>query len=202
MSKLDELINELCLNGCDFIQIDECFDKFNGMTGVSLKWKDEGNCKFIDYMNAYKNLKINVTQTPFATVKNLNQNILKRGDILVTTASEVPDECAITSVIENEIEDNIFLDDHLFGLHLKKAYKDCIDTTFVNYYMNTISFKKDVRKKVKGVTRFFVSPNDIGKIFIPLPPLPVQEEIVRILDNFTELTAELTAEITAIKKQY
>ena len=33
---------------------------------------------------------------------------------------------------------------------------------------------------------------------IPLPPLPVQEEIVRILDNFTELTAELTAR----KKQY
>ena len=33
---------------------------------------------------------------------------------------------------------------------------------------------------------------------IPLPPLPVQQEIVRILDNFTELTAELTAR----KKQY
>ncbi len=33
---------------------------------------------------------------------------------------------------------------------------------------------------------------------VPVPPLPVQEEIVRILDNFTELTAELTAR----KKQY
>lgn len=37
---------------------------------------------------------------------------------------------------------------------------------------------------------------------IPLPPLPVQEEIVRILDKFTELTEELTAELTARKKQY
>ena len=34
--------------------------------------------------------------------------------------------------------------------------------------------------------------------FVPIPPLEVQEEIVRILDNFTELTAELTAR----KKQY
>lgn len=33
---------------------------------------------------------------------------------------------------------------------------------------------------------------------IPLPPLPVQQEIVRILDSFTELTAELKAR----KKQY
>ena len=37
---------------------------------------------------------------------------------------------------------------------------------------------------------------------IPLPPLPVQQEIVRILDSFTELTAELTVELTARKKQY
>ena len=37
---------------------------------------------------------------------------------------------------------------------------------------------------------------------IPVPPLPVQEEIVRTLDNFTELTAELTAELAARKKQY
>lgn len=37
---------------------------------------------------------------------------------------------------------------------------------------------------------------------IPVPPLPVQREIVRILDNFTALIAELTAELTARKKQY
>ena len=37
---------------------------------------------------------------------------------------------------------------------------------------------------------------------IPVPPLPVQSEIVRILDAFTALTAELTAELTARRKQY
>lgn len=37
---------------------------------------------------------------------------------------------------------------------------------------------------------------------IPVPPLEVQAEIVRILDTFTELTAELTAELTTRKKQY
>jgi type I restriction enzyme S subunit len=37
---------------------------------------------------------------------------------------------------------------------------------------------------------------------IPIPPLPIQKEIVRILDTFTKLTAELTAELTARKKQY
>ena len=44
--------------------------------------------------------------------------------------------------------------------------------------------------------------NDVLNMSIPLPPLPVQDEIVRILDNFTELTEELTEELTARKKQY
>ena len=37
---------------------------------------------------------------------------------------------------------------------------------------------------------------------VPVPPLPVQSEIVKILDNFTELVAELVAELAARKKQY
>lgn len=40
------------------------------------------------------------------------------------------------------------------------------------------------------------------ELSIPVPPLEVQGEIVRILDNFTELTAALTAALTARKKQY
>ena len=39
-------------------------------------------------------------------------------------------------------------------------------------------------------------------MLIPVPPLEVQREIVRVLDSFTLLTAELTAELTARKKQY
>lgn len=47
-----------------------------------------------------------------------------------------------------------------------------------------------------------ISIPDTDKFCIPIPPLDIQSEIVRILDNFTELTAELTAELHARKKQY
>lgn len=47
-----------------------------------------------------------------------------------------------------------------------------------------------------------LTQNVLNKVQISLPPLEVQREIVRILDNFTELTTELTAELTARKKQY
>lgn len=42
----------------------------------------------------------------------------------------------------------------------------------------------------------------VKNLQIPIPPLSVQKEIVRILDTFTQLTAELTTELTARKKQY
>lgn len=42
----------------------------------------------------------------------------------------------------------------------------------------------------------------LNRVQLPVPPLEVQREIVRILDSFTLLTAELTAELTARKKQY
>jgi type I restriction enzyme S subunit len=44
--------------------------------------------------------------------------------------------------------------------------------------------------------------SNYANLQIPIPPLTIQKEIVRILDTFTDYTAELTAELTARKKQY
>ena len=202
MSKIEDLINKLCPNGIEYKSLNEIFKQFSGMTGVSNKWKETGNCKFIDYMNAYKNLKIDVSRLENATVKKLEQNKLVRGDILLTSASETPDECAISSVIENEIADNVFMDDHLFGIRLKDEYKQYINTTYINYYMHTNSFRKDVYKAVRGVTRFYISVDTFMNIKVAVPPMEVQCEIVHILDDFTLLSAELSAELKARQQQY
>ncbi len=47
-----------------------------------------------------------------------------------------------------------------------------------------------------------LNKKDIEKIEIPIPPIAIQEEIVNILDTFTELEAELEAELVLRKKQY
>ena len=202
MSKLDELIQKLCPNGVEYKSLLEMFEDIKGMGGVSNKWAEEGNCRFIDYMNAYKNMSIDVEDLPFATVKNLNQDTLKKGDILFTSASEVPNECAIAAAIEKDITEGIFLDDHLFGLRLKEEYSNKFNTGFLKHYFRCEAYRKQVLKAVRGVTRFYISKPDFMKIRIPVPPTEVQCEIVHILDQFTLLTAELTAELTARKQQY
>ena len=195
MSYIEKL---LAGTGVEWKVLGEISIQINGMSGVTNKWAEKGNCRFIDYLNAYKHIKIDINQLPFATVKKLNQTELKRGDILFTSASETPDECAISSVIEGEIESGVFLDDHLFGIRINESYKDIIDPTFLNYYFHGPDFRKIVNKAVRGVTRFYISKVDFMKLLVPIPTLVVQRKIVDILDNFTTLEAELDCR----KRQY
>lgn len=70
------------------------------------------------------------------------------------------------------------------------------------YFTQTNVFADEKRKYAKGIKVIDVSATDMAKIQIPIPSLDIQAEIVRILDTFTALTAELTTELTARKKQY
>ncbi|WQX32665.1 restriction endonuclease subunit S [Helicobacter pylori] len=49
---------------------------------------------------------------------------------------------------------------------------------------------------------YSISSNNIMQITIPIPPLEIQQEIVKILDAFTELNTELNTELKVRKKQY
>ncbi|HAG4212918.1 restriction endonuclease subunit S [Escherichia coli] len=77
------------------------------------------------------------------------------------------------------------------------------------YFTQTDSFANEKRKYSKGTKVIDVSASDMAKIIIPIPcpenpekSLAIQSEIVRILDKFSALTAELTAELNMRKKQY
>lgn len=72
-----------------------------------------------------------------------------------------------------------------------------VDTQYFYYVLtglNLASYKKGNQP--------FLSISDFENIEIPVPPIEVQQEIVRILNKFTELEAELQAELDARKKQY
>lgn len=78
--------------------------------------------------------------------------------------------------------------------------KECLSPKFVFYFLKNIQEKIHSTKKGAGVPH--VHGKDIEKFLIPVPPLEVQEEIVRILDKFSDYAAELQAELQARKEQY
>ena len=77
---------------------------------------------------------------------------------------------------------------------------DNIITKFIYYFLASIQEQIYSTKKGGGVPHVHIS--SIDKFEIPLPPLPVQEAIVNILDRFTVYAAELQAELQARQQQY
>lgn len=77
---------------------------------------------------------------------------------------------------------------------------EVLNNKFLYYFLIGEQHFLKSRVRVAGIPTLdnFV----VEKIQIPIPPLEIQKEIVRILDTFTELTAELTAELAARQKQY
>ena len=69
-------------------------------------------------------------------------------------------------------------------------------------YYCVMSKQHYLLSKVRKASIPRLSPIVIKDLEIPVPPIPVQEEIVRILDTFTELQAELQAELQKRKQQY
>ena len=77
------------------------------------------------------------------------------------------------------------------GLKILKPKKDIakyIYYAFINFYIKELSYKRHWTKAKKTK--------------LPIPSISTQQKIVDILDTFTTLTAELTAELTARKQQY
>lgn len=92
-----------------------------------------------------------------------------------------------------------------YALH-QRAYRislftEKILTKFIYYYMMA-NFKKFILQKAVNATVSSIRKPMIEKFTIPLLPLPVQQEIVNILDKFTQLEQELNAELETRRKQY
>jgi len=110
------------------------------------------------------------------------------------------DEEAIILPGEGGIGDIFHYVNGKYALH-QRAYrihiKNHLNTKFIYYYMYAY-FKRYIMTKSVGATSISIRKPMLENFPIPIPPLDIQEKIVKILDTFTELTTELTAR----RKQY
>lgn len=116
------------------------------------------------------------------------------GDLVIATTSENDDDVckAVAWLGEGPL---VVSSDACFYAHT-------LDPKYMAYFFETALFDEQKRKYITGTKVRRVHVDNLAKVLIPIPPLSVQAEIVRILDSFTSLTAELEAELEARQAQY
>ena len=91
-------------------------------------------------------------------------------------------------------------------VRIRDEFADAVSPEFLYYVLSSDRFFAYAMQFAKGAKMPRGDKEKTLEYLIPTPPLPVQREIVRILDKFTELEAELEvrleAELAARQKQY
>ena len=183
MSKLDELIAELCPNGVEYKKIKQVYKRLKGTPITAGKMKDIDNPNGEIRIFAGGKTVINAMEKDIP-----NANITRVPAVLVQSRGVI---------------DAVYYDKPFTFKNEMWAYTADNEVAVKYLYYVLKSNLSYFRKAASGMGSLpQISLRVTEEFVIPVPPLPVQQEIVRILDNFTELTAELTAELTSRRKQY
>ena len=167
----------------------------NLLNGQAVEWRTLGEVAVIGTGNSNRQDESENGDYPFYV---RSKNVLR-------SDSYQFDETAIVIPGEGGIGDIFHYVEGKYALH-QRAYRICIHDGDINtkflYHVMSNSFKQYILSKSVGATATSIRKPMLEKFQIPIPPLSVQSQIVQILDTFTELTAELTAELSMRRKQY
>ena len=182
ITKLDRLIEELCPGGVEYKEFGEIGTVTRG-NGLSKNDFVESGFPCIHYGQIYTyyglfpiNTKSFVSPEFASKLKTVN----KGGIIIAVTSENIEDVCKCVA----------WLGDYAIvtGGHTA-IFKHNQNPKYIVYYLQTNEFFKQKRKIAHGTKIIEITPKKLENVKIPLPPLSIQNEIGRILDNSTELTA-------------
>ena len=202
MSRLAELIEELCPDGVEYRPLGELGSFFGGLSGKTKSdfVEIEDARPFVTYREVYSLIEIDrCPQGRVLVLPHEKQLALCRGDVLFTGSSENADEVGLTAVVTTDFSEPVYLNS--FSICLR-WYDATFDSGYAKYLFTSSEVRRQIRRCASGVTRFNLSKKRLEGVSIPVPPLEVQREIARILDQFTTLEAELEAELEARRTQY
>jgi len=194
---------EKLLKGAEvkWMPLGEVAEIYGGLTGKSKADFEDGNALFVLYKNIYDNYEIDVHNLARVKVSDdERQNKIEYGDILFTGSSETAEDVAFSSAVTSVLKEPVYLNSFSFGIRFNKGVE--MMPEFCKHLFRGSVMRKQLKLTASGVTRFNVSKARFKRVLVPIPPLRLQEEIVRILDKFTTLEAELEAELDCRKRQY
>lgn len=199
MSKIDELIAELAPDGVEFKRLGEVGDFIRGNGLQKSDLTDQG-IPAIHYGQIHTRYGIWTGRTESFTNPDLAVKLRRArpGDLIIATTSE--DDVAVAKATAWVGEDEVAVSGDAY------IYRHSLEPKYVAYFFQSEQFQKQKTRYISGTKVRRISGTSLAKIAIPVPPLEIQREIVRILDQFTqletELEAELKTELEARRQQY
>ena len=181
MSKLDKLLRELCPDGVETFPLEECCNILDKKRKpVTKNSREKGEYPYYGANGVQDYVSDYIFNGKFVLVGEDGSVITKSGTPVVTWA-----------------EGKIWVNNHAHVIEEKSGTM----LRYLYFYIQTIDVTSLIHGNIPKLTG-----RDFRSLKIALPPLEIQREIVSILDNFTNLTAELaaklTAEFTARQRQY
>lgn len=190
MSRLNELINELCPNGVEFKPLLSVADILYGYPCNASLFNSDG--KGLPLVRI-RDVLSGQTDT-YTTEKVPDKYMLSYGDLLVGMDGNFH--------VANWKTDSGVLCQRV--CKVSSSDETILLNGFISHWLKLEI--KQIEESKKGGTVKHLLNKDIKAISIPVPPIEIQREIVRVLDSFTlfatELTEQLVAELTARKRQY
>lgn len=195
MSRIDDLIAEYCPDGVKHQTLGEIGEFIRG-NGIQKRDFQDSGFGCIHYGQIYTYYGLFADHTKSFIDPNLAEKRKKayKGDLVIATTNENEEDVCKACAWLGEEPIAISGDAYIFRHHQNPKY--------ISYCFQSELFQSQKKKYITGTKVLRVNGDAMAKIHVPVPPLPVQEEIVRILDSFSSLEAELEAELEARRKQY
>ena len=199
MSKIADMIAELCPSGVQYLPLSEIGTLTRGKRFVHADAVETG-IPCIHYGELYT----------YYGISTYNTKSFVREELASKLRYAQKDDVIIVGAGENNIDIGIgvaYLGNDAVAIHdACYIFRHNMNPKYISYCLRTDAYHKQIKKYVSSGKICAISAEGIGKARIPVPPLEIQNEIVRILDDYTEATQnlrkELEAEYEARLKQY
>jgi type I restriction enzyme S subunit len=178
---------------------------YNGLAGKVKADFQDGNARFVTYLNVFNNLATDTTPATLVKVgAQEHQNEVRYGDVLFTASSESAEEVGMASGVTVQPPEPLYLNSFCFGFRPNDPSE--LNPEFSKHLFRSAAIRSQIIKTANGVTRINISKERFRKVEIPIPAPANQARLAALLDRFEALTNDLSvglpAEIKARRAQY
>ena len=188
----------------NIFKLDEIFDFKNGLN-KGKEYFGKG-VPFVSYVNVYKLDRLqeeDIVEKVDLTEDEIERFSVIKGDVLFTRTSEVKEEVGYSSVVIENLENTVF---NGFTIRARLKNRDLLLPEYSAHLFRCHEIRKEIIKRSSFTTRASLSGQELGKVKVVIPPLSLQNKIVKVLDKFQVLLSDtkglIPEEIEQRQKQY